>query len=519
MILDQFGQPAHSSSPLIPANFAHAFDAAKQLGYRGMFWFPDLDPGAQVCEWTREEIQRKINWLYNNLGAVRLVVDGLALDEVDTGLWPKPATTSAAFNNRAKFLWQQQCGFHKSFSADGRNNFYSAQYLIRREINLRGECFGLKLRRGEAASVPQLHLLPSWQCTNADTKLDQSNWNEGIWLNKFGRPIQFRFITSPDRRTWQDVASSDAIHFHDPFLIGQKRGLPLLTPVARKLFRIDDIERAKSSGVLLRTRVAYAIERAEGDTDGPVVLPGATEVRRVKQEDGSILIIQKIVSNDGTDVEVADLPAGKKFKVIETQQRDEGGEWIKELLTDVAYCTKYPPEYIFALAGLTQGTLVRMAQQKVQRVVNTVRDFQLVMQLLEEWWPFWLWQNIAAGNFADVRGGIPDQWWPYLVVRPRDMTVDMGREGRLYDDRIGSGKIPAGLYVGMIYGEDEEDFEDQIIHDAYRRRRRNREIALELKEDEIPLLEIFRPPAGNTAPTPKPDDDPDDQPPKPPEKK
>lgn len=530
MIVDQFGNPV-ASSPVVqrvaqptqaPVNWSWAFDAAKQLNYKGIFWFPELDPSAQVCEWTREEMQRKINWCYNNIGAVRLVIDGLALDEVDTGLWPKPATKNPAYNAKVKMLWNQQCGYHRSFSASGNDNFYSGQYLMRREIYLRGECFGAKLRRGEAASVPQLHFMPSWQCRNATTNLDQNMWSEGRMDNSFGRALKYRFVTSSDRRQFKDLDSSDCIHFHDPFLIGQKRGLPLLAPVARKLFRIDDIERAESSGVLMRTRIGYSIERVEGDDDAPMLHPAAVEVSRVKQQDGSTLLVQRIQTQEGTDVDLIDLPPGRKVKIVESQQRAESSGWIKELLTDVAYCTKYPPAYVFSMAGLEQGTLVRMAQMRVQRVVNTVRDFQIIMQLLEEWWPFWLWQNIQAGNLDDVRGGVPDNWWEYLVVRPRDLTVDPGREGRLYDERVGTGKMPSGLYVGMLYGEDHEEFEDMVIHDAYRRRRRNREIAIEEGEEEIPLEQIFRPPTGTTVMAPPDDPNPDDPPappPAPPKKK
>lgn len=524
MILDQFGHPVSSpavhraaSAPQQPVNWSWAFDAAKQLGYKGVFWFPDLDPGEQSCEWTREEMQRKLNWCYNNIGAVRLVIDGLALDEVDTGLWPKPATKNPAFNAKVKKLWNQQCGFHKSFSADGKNNFYSAQYLVRREVHLRGECFGAKLRRGEAASVPQLHIMPSWQCRNADTKLEQDKWREGMMENALGRTLKYRFVTSKDHRQFKDLDASDCIHFHDPFLIGARRGLPTLAPVARKLFRIDDIERAESNSVLMRSRIAYSVERLEGDDDAPALHPGAVEVQRIKQEDGSTLLVQRIQTHDGGDVDMIDMSGGRKVKVIESQHRAESSGWIKELLTDIAYCTKYPPQYLFSLAGLDQGTLVRMAQVRVQRVLNTVRDFQIIMQMLEEWWPFWLWQNIEAGNLDDVRKGIPDEWWDYLVVRPRDLSVDPKGEGRLYDERIGTGKMPSGLYVGMLYGEDHEEFEDQIIHDAYRRRRRNREIAKELGEEEIPLGEIFRPPTGTTVIAD--DEDEDEDPPKPPPKK
>jgi len=514
MILDHTGRPMRTTPS---SSIAHSFEAARRTGYRGWFYFPSLSPADQMPQWTRDEINRKVNWLYNNLGAVVALIDGLALDEVDTGLWPKPCTTSSAFNAAVKALWQQQCGYHSAFSSDGQNNFYSAQYLIRREIRLRGDCFAQKLRSGTAAACPQLHFLPGYQCGNATTGLDQSYWTDGRRDTPLGRPMSYRFLTNDTGTGFRDISAADAIFFHDPFLIGQKRGMSALATVAQKLFSIDDIERAETSGVLLRTRIAYAIERSGLDDDGgPSLLPGATEVEEVEGPDGSKVTIQKIVAGDGTEVEVADLTANRKLRVVESAKTSESRGWTRHLLADVAMATKYPPEYIFSLADLSQGTLVRMAQQKVQRVLNTVRDFQLIMQLLDEWWPFWLWDNIKSGRLDNVRGGIPDQWWPYLVVRPKDLTVDMGREGRLYDERLASGKMPSGLYVGMLYGEDEEEFEDQIIRDAYRRRRRAREIAEELGEDPIPAAEIFRPPAGTaaTAPAdPPPDTHPDDLPP------
>jgi len=519
MILDSYGQPIRAASST--GGLDWAFDSAKRSGYRGWFWFPSLDPGQQITSMSRTETARKINWAYNNIGAVRAVIDGLALDEVDTGIWPKPATKSIAFNTAVKAAWEQQCGFHKAFSADGENNFFSAQFMIRREIRLRGDCFAQKLRAGEGASCPQLHFLPAWQCDNAyDTPLDQSKWRDGRMDNAFGRAMQWRFNAgsespgSPSR--WLDLSADDVIHFHDPFLIGQKRGISALAPVARQLFSMDDLERTETSGVLMRSRVAYAIERTDDTDTAPSLLPGANSMEVIDQPDGSKLFVQKIVSQDGSEVDVADLPAGKTLRVIESTKSAETSNWLRQMLASVAYCTLYPPEYVFSIAGLSQGTLVRLAQGKVQRVFNTVRDFQIIAQVIEEWWPFWLYQNIKAGSFDNVRGGIPDEWWKYQVVRPRDITVDVGREGRLYDERVSTGKMPVGLYVGMLYGEDGEEWDERIIREHARRIRMVSEISQE-EGIEMQVNDIFRLPAGSTAqaaqpeadPTP-PDNNPDD---------
>lgn len=497
-ILDSYGHAIPRSRSA--RSMGEAFDAAKQGGYKGFFWFPSLDPADQMPHCTRQTIAEKLNWLYNNVAAMRAVVDGLALDEVDTGLWPKPYTSSSAFNAAVKPVFAQQCGFHKAFSADGEDNFFSGQFRVRREIRLRGALFGAKLRAGEAAACAQLHFLPDWQCCNAVTNLDQALWRDGRMDNKFGRALKYRFVTSTDRKRWTDLDAADVIHYHDPFLTGQKRGMSELAPAVRKMFSLDDIERASTSGVLLRQRIAYAIQRAEGDESAPSLLAGARHVQTITNPDGSKVVIQKITVGDDTEVEVADLSQGKQLKVIESNKNNESSGWITELLEAVAQCTKYPAEYVFARVGLTQGTLVRMVQQKVQRVINTNRDFQLVMQYIDEWWPFWLWQNILAGRFDNVRGGIPDDWYSYLVVRPKDMTVDPGRDGRLYDERVRAGLMPWSVYCGMLYGEDGEEMEDSVIREAYRRRRRVAEIAAELNETPMSVGEIFKAPAGSAPP-------------------
>ena len=50
------------------------FEAAKRGGFRGWFYFPNLDPRKQLDTWTNGEICRKTSWLYNNVGVVKSIV-------------------------------------------------------------------------------------------------------------------------------------------------------------------------------------------------------------------------------------------------------------------------------------------------------------------------------------------------------------------------------------------------------------------------------------------------------------
>ena len=480
-------RPARPSAVSSYPGMSWAFDAAKQVGYRGYFFFPNLEAQGQMPDWTRREIMRKANWLYNNLDAVRMVIDGLSLDEVDGGLWPKWTTSNGAFNKRATDLFDNQCGDARFFSAAARENFYSVQYLIRRSIRLYGEIFCQFLRPATPASAPLVHFLNAWQCGNANAPdLDQSRWSDGVMTDRFGRPVNYRFLNNAEGTSWSDVPADDILHLHDQFWNGQVRGMSALAPVARKLFSMADIEKVSIGGMLLRERVAYAITKKD-DGDGlPPMIPGANMNIQLDAPGGGKMMVQKIIAMDDSEVDVADLPAGQDLKVVESQRASSTPEFLRFLLEGVARSTLYPPEYVFNLAGLSQGTLVRLVQKRVQRIKNSVRNFQLGDQFCRRWVTYWTWQTIQAGKFDDVEGGVPSDWWKHKLIMPADDTVDVAREGKLYDQRLEDGNMSPEEYHGM-QGHDAEDVEDLVVAGAVRKAKKIK-AAMDQNPDIVDLI-------------------------------
>jgi hypothetical protein len=449
-------------------NFHSAFEAASHQGFKGYFWFPSLDPALQMPQWTRETIAEKINWLYNNVGPVRVVIDGLSLDEVDTGIWPKAATSSPAFNKASTDRFHESWKDARFFDSRARENVYTAQFTIRRHIRLHGELFGQMLRPDETNPFVRLHFIPSWQVRNTGKEPVASGLEEGVRSDLLGAALEYRVIKDRAGKTAMDVPASDMLHFHDHFWVGQKRGISGLAPVAKKLFKMDEIERMLANGIELRTMMAYAIERAEGDTGGPTLLPGVTSTEEIDSPDGGKLFVQKIVSPTGEEVTVAEPPAGRKIKVLESNQTGEPLTFKHDVLTDVAYCSLYPPDYVFAVASGALGTEIRWKVRRVQTVKNTVRQFQLIPQFLEPAYRFRTWQDIKRGLYDALPGGVPADWYKAKMICPADTTVDIGREGRLLDERVATGKMSEEEYHG-IQGHDAGDVEDE--HIATRERR------------------------------------------------
>lgn len=408
-------------------------------------------------------------WLYNNVGEVRAMVDGLGEDEVDTGIWPKAFTTSPAFNHAVDDRFEQECGRPDHFHAAEEDNFYSVQVTLRRAIRLYGELFGQLLSPAPdlGSPFPALHLIQPHQVGNAVTELDQKKWTDGIYANALGKALQFRTLRNKERTSWRDVPREEMLHFHDPFLPGQMRGISALSPITRRFFRYDEIQKAAESGMLLRERMAFAFTKkdAANDDETPLI-PGAV-VSEVEQEDGTKLVVQKIINGE-TDNDVANLPAGWDLKVVESERAQQTPEWLKWMLISAAYSTGYPPEHVFSMAGLGNGTDVRRLQKRVQRKKNQVRNFQLVKQFIPYWYEFWLYQRVKAGVFDSVPGGVPENFLRHKILMPADDTVDVGREGRLYDERLAAGNMSPDAYYAM-QERDTSDVEDDVLEMRERR--------------------------------------------------
>jgi hypothetical protein len=148
------------------------FEAAKRSGYRTWFFFPSLDPSDQIIAWTREEIAKKLNWLYNNCPAAAAAIDGLAEEEADTGIWPSATTSNRYFNKAVTDAFDNDCQDPRFFDEAGEESFFTAQKAIRRNIYMLHDMFGQMLRPGEGDSIalPTMNFVPSWQVGNADRR-------------------------------------------------------------------------------------------------------------------------------------------------------------------------------------------------------------------------------------------------------------------------------------------------------------------------------------------------------------
>lgn len=480
------------------SSFGEAFEGAKWGGYRGWWFLPTLDTSKQMPHWTREQIAKKNIWCYNNIGELRAIIDGLAIDEIDTAIWPKARTSSPLFNRAVTDRFDEENRDPRSFDLRQIESCYSGQFLVRRTIRLLGDIFGQLIRPLTPGAPPRLGFLPSYQCSSQGVKSDPL-LRDGIRFDaRTGAPVKYRFAlprpSEKEDQKFTELEADDILHFHDPFLADQIRGMSTLAPVTRQMFSMDDIDKAETTGQLLRSRVAYAVENIGPDEVTLPRLPGVIDVEVVENPDGSKTVIQKVIQRDGTEVDVMTPPPGMKIRTLESNR---GGaiDFRNFLARGLMHATVYPPEWILFLAGLSQGTVARVVQNRVQKIANFFRAVQTDAQYMQRWYRYWLWQRIKAGAFDGVSGGVPADWWLHKLVYPANMSVDLGRDGRLYDDRVMRGNMSPADYHALS-GRDDEDVDEEIVDAAIRRRQLLERKLADNPGVELRYEEVWLPPAG-----------------------
>ena len=457
--------PRAESRPGREKSFAtwwQIYEAADRSDYRGYFWIPTLDPKDQQQTFTRRAITERIDFLYKNVPPVQFVIDGLAQDEVGPGLWPKWITSSEAFNKALTADFHYTCHDPRIFSADALNDVYSCQYNIRRMIYLYGECYGQLLRPGPGSSIPMHNLIPGWRIDSKGDDQLGSDWRDGVRVNRLGRRIAYSVLQDADPEI---VPAEDILPYHDAFFPGQLRGVSCLASVVKRMFRREDILKALTNGTLARERMGFAIASKDDTSAGPAPIGADGVVEEMENPDGSRYTVQKFFGTNSPDsIEIPVLPAGAEFKMLESNRPGTAVcEFLDGILNELSWSTGRPAEYLFFLAKLGQGTAARMVMVRVRNANRARREFQLIPQFCQRWNVFYAWQRIKGGYFEKLGIPVPADWYKFRTIPPPDDTVDVGREGNLYDGRVATNKMSIEAYHGMS-GEDADDVEDENLN-------------------------------------------------------
>ena len=456
------GNRPGAGRPRKPDARAAAFEAAEQNQNRGLIFLNTVDPRREVTPQTREQLIRKARWLYNNFPDVTYVIEHIAQRAIGTGIVAKARTTDAAWNRIAERHFEDRaCGEAWAFDASDSVNFYSAQSLLVRHVALDGDVFAQKLVTGTDGA--RFRFIGGESVGNTADSGEGSF--DGLLLDSFGAPRKYRVITDRAAGKYMDVSADDMMHIRHVRRIGQPRGVSWLHSA---IIPAQDKSETKSylkGSYKAQSQIGYMITSNEamkiGLGAGKITNGAGDEITTDTLYNGTLI------------------PRLKPGESIQSFKNEAPGAAFEPLMrdytSDIARAIGVPPEALMLLVGLA-GTETRALLEVAQNFLDRIQQM-VIDQFCFPAWKFWVWQEIQAGRLPYPG----DDWWRVEWVTPRKITVDNGRDGRLYAQLLDSGYMSWERYANL-HGLDAEAEEDDILAAYIRRKAKCEALGIEVSQ-------------------------------------
>ena len=450
VILGPDGQPARQTFNDRPVDLGArsiygSFEGALNSPERSWFYVPRVESSAEVDHLSRGILLDRSGFFYRNYGKPRRIINCITRMVTGTGLTPEPMTRDTKYNDRVKVLWARDAESPKSFSLSGKFSSSGAQRALKRA----------QLKTGDACMVAardednrlKFQLYDGAQIGDGDMRVP--GMRDGVLLNQHDRALSYRIIgwnAEDNTRTQVDVDAQSVLFFASQEGIGWHRGVTCLAHAVNKLRSLEEIEAALTMGIKMSSYQAWAIEQQLGTASNPAgnLGPGGAPPRpQTVVEDPNTkapIILEKFLGKG----QIEELKPGQSLKILHDQRPHPNiVAYNEDQIRDIAQGTDYPYEILWkieALGGANTRFVLADCQSKIE-----VDQEELCEQVLCPMYILKLQDWEAAGELQPCED--PD-WWIHEWTTPPRLTVDFGRDGRVYIDQWVRGHIT----LKNIYG-------------------------------------------------------------------
>jgi capsid protein len=428
-------------------------------GNRGFVYFPTLDTRRELDSWSRYELTRRARFLYNNVGLVRRIINGLSRMVVGRGIRPRPKTKDTEWNAIALADFDNTAGSSSVFDVGGRYNFFQAQRAFMRGKLKDGNMFSILAKT--ANGLPAMRLFESHQVGNGTNDFtgswsaspDMTNglapttagwqWIDGVLVNRNNRRIAYRVLADDDTTTSVDAA--DMIAFSDLERPGQVLGATCLYHAINNSLDIAEMIGFLKMGIKQSSLIGYSIANATRKRG----LGG--NVRKVKVGENQEIDVEEMFRG-GKAVE---LEPGAELKLLnDTRPHPNALGFFDYLTRDISWGVGVSPEIIWTIAALG-GANTRFIIADAQEYVEEQQD-ELIEIFCKR---YWVYQTAVKLNSGMLPPCQDPEWWKCDWIRPRKLTVDRGKDGKLYIELQGRGM----LSLERWYGEQGQDWQPEML--------------------------------------------------------
>jgi capsid protein len=452
------------------------FDGAKSSTARGEVWWPDMDTRTELDPWARQEVLKKIRALYANTGLVRSFIRNGA----DFIGWeqPKGNTTDEEWNEEAETYFADHAGTREVFDYQGKFNHATAQGMISRAALKDGE--HITVLTETRAGTAQFAFYETQNLQNP--KNARPGWREGIFYSR-GRKLAYGLLDSVTGKV--EVVDARNVIFSGEFdSCGHERPVPPLSHAVNHGVDVMEVNgftkgaiKASSLLGLVRENKMASVPRSRqglAGTRGTETIEGEGTIETSKVWDG---------------IQIPRLPTGEELKILtDGRPHPNQRDFKADLAREMAMGFGLPLEVVWAMVGVT-GPAIRFVLDHAGnwielRKLNILRPWNRVV------WTYTIAKAIKAGRLRKPKD---PRWWSVEFLGRRNLTIDRGREARIWQEAVERGQVSHRRYIQEFYGSDGMDEITRVVEEA----------AWKMKECDrlkVPLDFAFRTPQGAVAP-------------------
>jgi hypothetical protein len=433
-----------------------AWDAANFSKTRGFIYFPTLNTKKDLDEYTLIQLRQKSRWLYNNVGLAKRIIDGIS--KMVGSLTPVPQTEDKEWNTLALQSFINNAGADFVFDASGKFNFWSAQIMMTANRLLDGDI--LAVLTETQSHIARVMFYEAHQIGNAETALNQDQWQTGVRVSPQNRALQYRILTDDNTKS-VDVDAADAIlhcRFQRPC---RQRGEPVMAHAINNLLDRAEILSYIKTGMKVANTIGYQITRSPSYSGPglPALGTGSTEIDS-PQDPTVKLLVEQAYTPGKTPV----MAPGEEIKLLLDQRPHPNEiEGMDYLVRDIAWGTDMSPDLLWNIAAVG-GADVRYLLADGAKTIEKMQDLS-ADQFCSRFYIYSTAKELKYGRLPPCKD---PEWWKHGWQPEQKITVDITRDGKFYLDMHQRGMISLKRWFSASQGASwQPEVDDYLDERAY----------------------------------------------------
>ncbi len=405
-----------------------------------IFYYLPSDSRFYLDTWTRREILRKVDWLYQTFGLVKEAIRGTARHTVGKGICLSVNSDDEDFNAAAEADFDLWALAPARCDRSGRRNFYEIQTHAVRQRLKQGEFFAAFVPNPRWDNEPCLRLYDAMEIESAPDEINEYNI-DGVKLDHDHNPIAFTVRSGEESHS--DIPAANMVHWFDGDQTNQVRGvsdfaqavvplvdarelIKLVTKTAKQNsaigLHIKKLVKAGGRGALDKIRSHIQAGGPPNGQPGQAAQPNPDHPKYERLTGGGAIIY---TDEDG---DVKFLTPNSPSPLVEP--------FINKVLIRDAACSWGVPQEFFWEVGHINSSSSRFILMRADALFSTLGD-GLVGRLCQPAAVRYLQHRIEIGALAEPRD---PKWMNKLSWQlPMRVTIDNGRDGALEINQLANG--------------------------------------------------------------------------------